>query len=74
MVDHHLQANPINPVNTYDDDGVLIRIDYDGVSFKTFTYNDDGQLYQQYSNRYGVIEIKTFIYSIDGNLINVVYT
>ena len=74
VVDHHLQANPINPVNTYNDDGVLIRIDYDGVSFKTFTYNDDGQLYQQYSNRYGVIEIKTFIYSIDGNLINVVYT
>jgi len=74
VFDHHLQADPINPVNTYDDDGVLIRIDYDGVSFKTFTYNDDGQLYQQYSNRYGVIETKTFIYNNDGNLINVIYT
>jgi len=74
VVDHHLQADPINPVNTYDADGILIRIDYDGVSFKTFTYNDDGQLSQLYCNRYGVIGVKTFIYSTDGNLINVVHT
>jgi len=72
--DHHNQSDLINPVNIYNSDGILIRIDYDGVSFKEFTYNDEGQLTQLYCNRNDFIEIKTFIYSTDGNLINVVYT
>jgi len=70
----YVAPDPINPVITYDAGGALTRIDYDGVSFKEFTYNADGSLSQLYYNRYGEITVKDYIYNDSGKLTSVTQT
>lgn len=56
---------------TYNDEGLLIRIDYDGSNFKTFTYVE-GRLTAVTFSRAGATSVKTINYSADNSVISVV--
>lgn len=56
---------------TYNDEGQLIRIDYDGSNFKTFTYVE-GRLTAVTFSRAGATSVKTINYSADNSVISVV--
>lgn len=51
-----------NPVFTYNATGDLIRVDYQGGSYKTFTYDENGNLSRLEYLSNSTFGIRTFVY------------
>jgi hypothetical protein len=64
----------INPVNTYNTSGQLIRVDYQNLSYKLLTYNTSGKLIQvrKYLPSNILKNTTTITYNTNGSIANVV--